>query len=414
MMRTSASGMNAQSNRLGAIADNVANSNTVGYKRASTEFSSIILDSGLSEYQSGSVATQTRYAISEQGSFNYTTSVTDLAVQGNGFFLVSDGNGAAYLTRAGSFVPNADGTLVNAGGFNLLGYKLTDGAPSVVANGTAGLETVNLGDLALRATPSTLGQFFVNLPSDAAIIPAGSLPSDNVAGSQYTAKTSLIAYGNLGEEITLDVYYAKSATGTWEIAVFDRAAAATGGGFPYSSGPLATETLTFNPANGGLVAGSTDSISIPIPGGQTLELDLAQTSQLATDYTVITAQVNGNVESDVDRVEISEEGIMYAVFENGARVAAYQIPLADVISPDNLKPLAGNVFTTTTTSGDLQIGFANGKGFGTMLSGALEQSNVDVANELTDMIEAQRNYTINSKVFQTGSELLEVLANLKR
>lgn len=414
MMRTSASGMNAQSNRLGAISDNVANSNTVGYKRASTEFSTIILESGNSQYQSGNVETAIRYAISDQGSFNYTTSVTDLAIQGNGFFLVSDGGGSTYMTRAGSFIPDADGTLVNTAGFRLLGYELSNGAPSVVANGTSGLTEINLGDFALRATPSTEGDFYVNVPSDAAVIPAGSLPSDNLAGSAFTSKTSLIAYGSLGEEVTLDIYYAKTAVGTWEVSVFDRAAAPATGTFPYASGPLATQTLTFDPSNGALATGSPTTISIPVPGGVNLTLDLSQTSQLATDYTVITATVNGNVASDVERVEMSEEGIMYAVFENGARVAAFQVPLADVISPDNLRPLAGNVFTTTNTSGDLQIGFANDKGYGKMLSGALEQSNVDVANELTDMIEAQRNYTINSKVFQTGSELLEVLANLKR
>src|SRR4029079_15544281 len=105
-MRTSASGMAAQANRLGGVSDNIANSSTTGYKRASMEFSSLVLDTGGTEYVSGSVESKTRYAISEQGAFNFTTSATDLAIKGQGFFVVSAENGQTYLTRAGSFVPD--------------------------------------------------------------------------------------------------------------------------------------------------------------------------------------------------------------------------------------------------------------------------------------------------------------------
>jgi flagellar hook protein FlgE len=116
----------------------------------------------------------------------------------------------------------------------------------------------------------------------------------------------------------------------------------------------------------------------------------------------------------VDHVEVSDDGYLYSVFENGARAASYRIPLADVPSPDNLQPLAGNVYVTSTESGDIQVGFAKDGGFGTIVSGALEQSTVDLASELTNMIESERNYTANSKVFQTGADLMDVLVNLKR
>src|SRR5262245_9674985 len=106
LMRTSASGMNAQSNRLGTVADNIANVNTTGYKRASTEFSSFIPQRATSDYVPGSVSTHIRHAISEQGNLNGSTSVTDLAISGNGFFIVSDTDGTPFLTRAGAFVKN--------------------------------------------------------------------------------------------------------------------------------------------------------------------------------------------------------------------------------------------------------------------------------------------------------------------
>ena len=127
MMRTSSSGMGAQANRLATVAENIGNSSTVGYKRASTEFSSILLQSGTADYTSGSVETEVRYHISEQGAMRYSTSATDLAVNGQGFFIVENSNGQSFLTRAGSFVKDGEGNLVNAGGFKLMGYDLALG-----------------------------------------------------------------------------------------------------------------------------------------------------------------------------------------------------------------------------------------------------------------------------------------------
>ena len=413
MMRTSASGMAAQANRLGTVADNIANASTTGYKRASTEFSSLILESGTAEYVSGSVESRLRHAISEQGSFKFTTSATDLAVKGNGFFVVSDSGGQSFLTRAGSFVRDAEGDLVNAAGFKLMGYDLAGGTPSIVTNGTAGLNAVNIGSFALQATPSTQGQLYLNLPATAAVVAAANLPSANAATAEYTGKTSLIAYDNVGSEVTLDIYATKSATGSWEITAFDHAAAAVGGSFPYTSGPLASTTFTFD-ATGGLAVASPTALSLTIPNGAAFTLDMSQTSQLATDYTVLNAAVDGNAPSGVQGVEISDDGLLYAVFENGSRMATYRIPLATVPSPDNLEALAGNVYRVGVDAGDINIGFAGTSGFGSMVMSALEQPTVDLASELTTMIESERSYTANSKVFQTGAELMDVLVNLKR
>ena len=413
MMRTSVSGMNAQANKLSTIADNIANSSTTGYKRASTEFSSLVLESGGSAYESGSVETRVRYAISEQGTRKFTTSVTDLAVKGDGFFLVNNDSGQTFLTRAGSFVKDGTGDLVNAAGFRLMGYSLAPGAATPVANGMAGLEVVNIAPLALQADPSTAGNLFVNLPSNADIVAAGTLPSDNDPGSTYTAKTSLVTYDNLGNEVTLDVYMSKTAADTWEVVVYNQADAdATSGGFPYGAGNIGIETLMFDPTTGQL--NGPTGFDITIPNGGTVTLDMSETSQLATDYTLLDAAVNGNAPSEVERVEIDDDGTLYAVFRNGARVATYRIPLANVASPDNLQPLAGNVFAPGVDSGDVQVGFAGEGGLGSLLSGALEQSTVDLASELTAMIESECNYTANSKVFQTGSELMDVVVNLKR
>jgi flagellar hook protein FlgE len=224
----------------------------------------------------------------------------------------------------------------------------------------------------------------------------------------------LVTYDNLGNQVTLDVYSTKSGANTWDVAVFDQSLAGPGGGFPYTSGPLGSATLSFDGTTGQLTGASPTSVGFTVPNGGAFTLDMSQTSQLAADYTVLDATANGNAPSQVDHVEIDDGGTLFAVFENGARVATYRIPLATVASPDNLQPLAGNVYAPSVNSGDIQVGFAGEGGMGTMVSSALEQSTVDLASELTAMIESERNYTANSKVFQTGAELMDVLVNLKR
>lgn len=415
LMRTGVSGMGAQSNRLGTVADNIANARTTGYKRASTEFAALVLDNHGTNYASGGVESKTRYAISQKGTLEYSASASDLAVNGQGFFMVGDAEGRISLTRAGAFVPLEDGTLMNTAGFRLMGYPITNGNTGAVVNGTAGLEAVNIRSLTLVSEPSTEGVLTTNLNVDEAIVPGADIPSVAFGGAAtYTHTSSLKAYDSVGREVILDVYYTKTAANTWEVAVFDRADAAPGGGFPYAAGPLSTQTLTFDPATGALDGASPTDITIAVPNGSNLVIDLSATTEKGTEYTVLDAEVNGSEPAAIESVEFADDGIIYAVYENGARAAIYRIPLANVASPDRLKPESGTVFSITSESGDLQIGFPGEGALGTIFSGALESSNVDLASELTTMIESQRNYTANSKVFQTGSELLEVLVNLKR
>lgn len=413
VMRTSTSGMNAQSNRLSTVAENVANSNTTGYKAARAEFSSLFTETSVNSYNSGAVDTNVRRMVGTQGNLTPTTSRTDLGIKGDGFFIVSNTSNEKFLTRAGAFVPDASGQLVNGGGFTLMGYPLAPNTPTVTVNGFNGLVPVRLGELSLSATASTDGVFQANLPSEATSVAAANLPSANVAASEYTAKSSLVAYGNLGEQQLLDIYFAKSGTGTWDISVFDRAAAGPAGGFPYSAPALASNTLSFDPTTGKLSGTSANSLAIPVPGGATLDLDLSNMLQLASPYSVQTASVNGNGAGAADLVEIGSDGTVFAAF-GGIKQAVYRIPLANVESPDNLDAQSGNVFLPTLNSGAVQIGFSGEAGFGEINSGVLEQSTVDVASEFTDMIDAQRSYTANSKVFQTGAELMDVLVNLKR
>ncbi|TIW03438.1 MAG: flagellar hook protein FlgE [Mesorhizobium sp.] len=413
MMRTGVSGMNAQANRLSTVADNIANSDTTGYKRSSAEFSSLIMPGTGGAYNSGGVTTTIRSAVSTQGVMTYTTSVSDLAVNGDGFFVVQDAGGTPYLTRAGSFVPDAQGRLVNAAGYQLMAYDYANGDPAATANGFEGLVPVQISDQEMTATPSTSGIFSGNLPAGATPVAAGSLPSTNSATAQYTSKTSLVTYDNLGNKKLLDVYFTNTGAGTWQVAVFDQSKATPGTSFPYTGGMLGSANLTFDTTTGKLT-GATTGVSFTVPGGQTLNLDLSKLTQLGTGFTVADAKVNGNAPSSIQKVQIGQDGIIYAQFADGSTKALYKIPLADVQSPDNLTAMPGNVYVQSTDSGAVHIGFANEGKLGSIVSGALENSNVDIAEELTNMIAAQRSYTANSKVFQTGSDLMDVLVNLKR
>jgi flagellar hook protein FlgE len=426
MMRTGSSGMTAQASRLSTVADNIANTSTTGYKSASTEFSSLLLPSTGGNYNSGAVAPEIRYSISEQGALQYTSSSTDLAVNGDGFFVVQDDSGQPYMTRAGSFVPNADGELVNAGGYKLLGYPYTTEDPAPVVNGFDGLEPVTVGTDSLIANASTEAIFSANLDSGEDVL-TGDLPSDNASTSEYTHKSSLKAYDTLGNEVLYDIYYAKTADNEWQVTMYNAADRdATSGGFPYSSASMIEETLTFDATTGELdLASMTDNSDSVVDGVYTiaagavtnmpeLTIDFSEMTQLSYDFSVQDATVNGNAPSAVDSVQISGDGIVYAQYENGDLIPIYRIAMATVESPDRLNVISGNVYSQSVDSGVVILGFPGNSGFGNIVSGALENSNVDLAEELTTMIESQRTYTANSKVFQTGSDLMEVLVNLKR
>ncbi|RCW82257.1 flagellar hook protein FlgE [Phyllobacterium bourgognense] len=415
MMRTGVSGMNAQANRLSTVADNIANSSTTGYKRASTQFASLVLPSSGGAYNSGGVETVIRHHISDDGSQRFTTSSTDLALKGNGFFIVGNADDTPYLTRAGSFVPDAQGNLVNSAGYYLMGYPVVNGNVNPVANGFQGLEKVNIAQNDLIADPSKTGIFTANLPAGASIIAAADRPPTNAtASAQYTAKTSVQTFDNLGNVVVVDLYFTKTANNSWEVAAYNHANASAAGGFPYApAAPLTTENYTFDAVTGKLTSAD-KSISIPVPNGQALEIDFSATKQLAGDYTPIEVKIDGNTPSPIENVSIADDGTVTAIYKNGAKRAIYQIALADVPSPDNLLVMTGNVFSPSAESGDVQLGFAGSGSFGTLTSGALEESNADIAQELTEMIESQRSYTANSKVFQTGADLMDVLVNLKR
>ena len=413
-MNASVTGMAAQSNYLANIGQNIANSGTVGYKQASTQFSTLVDQAGVGQTSAGGVATVTTNLISTQGTLESTTSSTDLAVSGNGYLVVSNAAGQQFLTRAGSFVTNANGDLVNSAGYYLNGYSLANGTPTMASNSLSGMQVVNVNSASLSATPSTTGTLTANLPSTDTIVATANLPSANASTAAYSEKTSMVVYDNLGASHTIDLYMSKTATNTWEVSAYDNAdkSTTTTSGFPYSSSALSTATLSFSASNGELTSTSASSLSIAVPSGGTLALDLSGMTQLSGSFAVSTSKVNGNAASSVSSVTIGTDGALSYQLSNGSTVSAYKIPLATVASPDNLESVSGNVFSPNILSGQATVGTAGAGQLGTIKSNELEESTVDVATELTNMIVAQRGYQANSQVFKAGADMLSTLIQM--
>lgn len=405
-LQTAVSGMAAQASRLGTIGDNIANSGTTGYKDANVEFETLLGSSGASFYESGGVQSRIRYEVSKEGTISSTASTTDLAIKGDGFFVVQTNGTATALTRAGSFVKDETGDLVNTAGYKLLGYDLTDGSFST-STGIGTLQPVNISAAGLTATPSSTGTFYPNLPSTATAVT--DLPSGNAATATYTAKTSFNAYDNLGTAVKLDVYMSKTADNAWEVVVYNSADAAAGGGFPYANAALTTQNLTFDPTTGHLAAGSARSLSVPVPNGGTVAIDMTNTTQLAADYEVTPANINGSAPSKVKDVSIGTDGTVSIVYQNGTTKPTYRIPLASVPSPDHMTVVSGNIYEPNSESGDMTVGAAKTGTLGEIDSNSLESSTVDLASQLTLMIATQRSYEANSKVLSTGADMLSTI-----
>lgn len=379
---TAVSGMSAQSSYLSAIGDNIANSSTVGYKDASTQFETVLGEQTPGSYESGGVLAQTSYGVTTQGTLTATTSSTDLAISGNGFFVVTNGgSGGDFLTRAGSFTPDPNGNLVNTAGYTLMGYAMgADGVASTT------LTPVNVSSTKLQAVASTTGTISGNLPSTAA------------SGTEETTTATL--YDSSGTPITATLTYTKSDTG-WDVSAADADGNSLGAG----------TSLSFD-SSGQYAGGSPLTLTGGDLGATSVSLDISSMTSLAAAFSS-TPNITGSAPSSLSTVSIGTDGTLTGVYGSGAKAVLYDIPIATVTSPNNLTSVSGNVYQASETSGSMTIQTAGSGSAGTIQADNLESSTVDLATELTNMITAQRSYEANSKVLQAASDLLSKLNQLQ-
>lgn len=408
-MMASVSGMQAQANMLSTISDNISNSGTNGYKEATASFEDMLSQVSTTSYSAGGVGTVVGYGISSQGELSSASSPTDLAINGNGFFVVQNESGDTYLTRAGDFNRNVSGQLVNSEGYTLMGYPVAPGSASSPGS-VSQLTPITVSTAGRTPTPTTSGTFVANVPSSSPI-DTGTLPAANVAASTYTDKGSFTTYDDLGNPVTLDVYFTKTGANTWEADVYNAADAASGGGFPYSSAALSTQTLNFSATTGSLTSGS--PLTFTVPGGQAVNVDISGMTQVAgTGLSTNENIMNGNAPASYSSIAIGTDGTVSEVYSDGTTQAIARIPLGTVASINSLTPHAGQTYSANPNSGDIVIGTAGQNGFGTVNSNELESSTVDLATELTNMVVAQNSYSANSKAFQTGSDMVTTLINM--
>ncbi len=423
---TGQSGLRANGLDLSVIGDNIANANTIGFKGARTAFEDAIAQT-LIGVQSASGAerglgarVQAIQRILTQGALLNTGLATDLAIQGNGFFMVSgsvDGQQGSFYTRAGNFTVDAEGYLVNLDGLRVQGYSAdATGALSRM------LGDLKVGDATSSPRATTTITMKANLQADATIPPAWDI-TDPDGTSNFS--TGVTVYDSLGRPIEVEVYFRRTAAGSWEWhAVTD--GSNVQGGTAGTLSEIADGTLTFD-TEGKLVSQTANSNFNPVDAvqPQALTFDFGDDTssggtglngitQFASPSAVSFLNQDGYASGDLASVTIESDGTIVGTFTNGQTRTLGQVALADFEAPDQLRRIGGNLYAETQDSGQPTIGEAGAGGRGSIVSGALEQSNVDLATEFIRMIGAQRGFQANSKVISTSDQLLAELMTLKR
>jgi len=412
------SGLNANSAYLSVIGNNLANINTIGFKSSTVTFMDLVSQTvgggGGNPMQVGlGVVTGSISPVFSQGAIENTREATNVAIQGNGFFVVRGPNGNAY-TRAGNFSMNSDGKLQTPDGHIVQGYSEVNALTgAIVTTGTPSDITVPTGVLR-EPVASTRIQTKSNLSADAEALD--------------TFASSVQITDSLGAQHIATITYTKSATaGQWDYAITVDGDEITGGtpATPFSVGTGSVtfdSTGTLTGVNGGLPA----DVVITTPTWQngaalsTLTWDLVDadgvpaltsfSSASATSYVA----ANGSQAGRIDSVSISSDGSIVATFGAGQSVTVGQLALASFNNPKGLTKLGSNRYAESQAAGTANIGTAGNGGRGSLIGSALEQSNVDIAQEFTQMILAQRGYQANSKTITVSDELLVDTLALKR
>lgn len=411
------SGLQANSSRVQNISSNIANANTVGYRRSFSEF----VTQNTSSSQAG-VLSDVRADISANGNIMGTGRSTDLAVQGDGFFVVSRNpndpvEANYYLTRAGSFTPDQNGNLRNSAGYFLSGYPTdaTGATGSVSSTSYNDLSTVNIASYQVQGTPS------------ARIDVSGNVPSQETGQATPGAPfESTLRYVNpLGGSDQLTLSWQPGAIpNEWTVNIRDADGTDYGTGFVNfnDSGAGAGSPAFYAPGSLPLDP-ATGIVNLTINNGatpQNLEINFGAPgsfqgmTQFAGDYTPPQFTDDGTETGSLERAEMSDSGVLFGVFDNGQRRALFQVPLANVSNPDQMRSVEGNAFVATRESGAVSLGGAMTGGLGSITSGALEGANVDIAKELTDLIQTQRAYSSSAKIITTSDEMLDETLRIKR
>ncbi len=400
-------GLEADSTALSTIGNNLANLNTTAFKKQTVSFEDLFYQhtgvSGNNDALQAGVGTKVSGTTSDfsQGTIATTSNSTDMAVQGDGFFVVN-ANGQQELTRSGNFTLGSNGSLVTAGGQQVMGYAAAGG----VVNPNAPLTAINVPVGTEEAAQATSN-----------ITVAANLNASSATGASFSS--TLTVFDSLGQSHNATVNFTKTGTNTWGYSISLPPSDATG--TPLNN----TGTLTFD-STGKLVSPTSNPASITFPGltdganSLSFQWNLydangsPQLTQSSAASAVSVTNQDGFASGHYQSFSVDAQGVISAQYDNGHQVQIGQVALATVTNVQGLSRLGGNNYQTTTASGDASVGAAGVGGRGDIQDNALEQSNVDISTEFANLIVAQRAFEANSKTVTTFDTVTQETINIIR
>lgn len=409
--QTGLSGLNASSKRMDVIGNNIANANTVGMKVSRVEFSELVA-SALGPSGGGGAGGGIGVAIGaisqqfSQGSINITGNSLDVAINGGGFYQLTQKDGQIAYTRDGQFKLTNTGEIVTNSGANLMGYPTT--LEGVTTSTTVQKLTVPTGaPIPAKATGVITAEFNLDSRSklgSTAVAPAIPVPIGTIG-------TTLTGYDSQGVAVPINLFFDKTGPDAWDVYIPDPVVTVP------ANPPVKLTSMTFD-VNGKITAPLT-----PVPitlqstntniGGFAATLDLAGASQYGTAFAVSALTQDGYTAGNLTGVKITDQGILTTTYSNGQSQARGKISLADFRNVQGLEPIGAGSWRETVASGQPIQGSPGEGNFGSLRAGATEESNVDLTAELINMMTAQRDYQANAQTIKTQDQTLSTLVNLR-
>ncbi|WP_413738592.1 flagellar hook protein FlgE [Sodalis sp. RH21] len=394
------SGMNAAATNLDVIGNNIANSETSGFKAGSVSFADVFASSQVGLGVKVAAVTQNF----KDGTVNTTDNGLNVAISNNGFFRLVDDSGSVFYSRNGDFSKNSSNELINSSGLHVTGYAAT-GTPPTIQQGTQPVNlTIPAAGLAAKA--STSGTMVAKLNSSSPVLDDAKF--DAADSGSYSFSQPMTSYDSLGNPHNVSLYFVKTANNEWQVHSVDTSSGAAAqdlGKLQFdTNGQLAATSATSFDINMAAMNGST-------AGAFTLDFTGTQ-QQYATASSVSSQDVNGYSAGDLTKYSINDDGTITGTYSNGETQLLGQIVLANFANPQGLKSDGNNSWTATSASGQAIVGTAGNGNFGTLTAGALEGSNVDLSKELVNMIVAQRDYQSNAQTIKAQNAIMQTLVSL--
>jgi flagellar hook protein FlgE len=428
-MNTGVSGLQAEDQALGVVGDNIANVNTVGFKGQRAVFQDVLGHSILAGTSSALPGSGVRVGSIQQmftqGSLSNTGVSTDIALNGDGFFVVKgsvggiDGN---FYTRAGQMTINKDGYLTNPNGLEVQGYAAN---PDGTLQATVSSLKVPTASLQPHATENM--KITMNLDADMARAPviAAAWDLQNPGATSNAPPTSMTVYDSLGQAHAVDIYFRKTAANAYEYH-----AVVNGNDVsppqPGLNVEIGTGTLAFN-TNGALDTATTPALAVTFNGAsaQSITMDFGKsiaaggtgldgTTGYSAKTSVTSQSQDGYGSGEFSGVSIDNVGHVQGLFTNGQKITIGALAVAKFRANEGLGRAGQNLWIETRESGSAALAEAGSGGRGVVSAGALESSNVDLATEFVSLIQHQRSFSANSKTITTADEMLQELINIKR